>query len=82
MGKNVIAHMKKITLHGVYYQQVKITFPLVSTSKVSLFDLKIFGQENLFSTNDIFEKILQMSCQKKLSYSPSKLSIELIFSKP
>ena len=57
MGKNVIAHMKKTTLYGVYYQQVKITFPLVSTSKVSLFDLKIFGQENLYSNDDIFKRI-------------------------
>ena len=80
MVRNVIAHMKKTTLHGVYYHQVKITFPLVSTSKVSLFDLKIFGQKNLCTNKDIFGKISQMSCHKKSSYTSSKLSIEPIFS--
>ena len=56
MVTNVIAHMKKTPLHGVYYHQVKITFPLVSTHLSCLFDLKIFGQENLFSKDDIFEQ--------------------------
>ena len=81
MVRNVIANEKKTSLHGVYFHVELITFPLISTSKVSLFDLKIFGQENLFSTNDIFEKILQMSCHKKSSCRPSKLSNELIFPK-
>ena len=80
MERNVIANMIKTSLHGVYFHVELITFPLVSTCKVSVFDLKIFGQENLCSNNDIFEKILQMSCLKKSSYTPSKLAIEFIFS--
>ena len=73
MVRNVIANEKKTSLHGVYFHVELITFPLVSTCKVSVFGLKIFGQENLLSNNDIFEKILQMSCLKKSSYTPSKL---------
>ena len=56
MERNVIANVKKTSLHGVYFHVELITFPLVSTCKVSVFDLKIFGQENLCSTNDIFEQ--------------------------
>ena len=56
MERNVIANMKKTSLHGVYFHGELIPFPLVSTCKVSVFDLKIFGQENLCSTNDIFEQ--------------------------
>ena len=56
MEKNVIAHMKKSTLHGVYFREKQVTFPLISTHKTCIFDLKIFGQENLCSTNDIFEQ--------------------------
>ena len=57
MERNVIANMIKTSLHGVYFNVELITFPLVSTSKVSVFDLKNFGQENLYSNDDIFKKI-------------------------
>ena len=56
METNVIANVRKSNLHGVYFHVELIPFPLVSTCKVSLFDLKIFGQENLFSKDDIFEQ--------------------------
>ena len=56
MVRNVIANEKKTSLHGVYFHVELITFPLVSTCKVSVFGLKIFGQENLCCTNDIFEQ--------------------------
>ena len=81
MEKNVSEDTSKTTLHGLYYRWEQVTFPLISTHKSCLFDLKIFGHENLYTKDDIFEKILQMSCHKKSSYTLSKLAIELIFSK-
>ena len=58
MGKNVISNSKKTSLTGVYFHMELITLPLVSTCKVSIFDLKIFGQENLYSNDDIFKRFL------------------------
>ena len=56
MVTNVSANSSKLTLHGVYFREEQVTFPLISTYKSCIFDLKIFGQDNLCSNNDIFEQ--------------------------
>ena len=56
MEKNVSANISEPTLHGVYFREELVTFPLISTYKSCIFDLKIFGQDNLCSNNDIFEQ--------------------------
>ena len=81
MVRNVIANEKKTSLHGVYFHVELITFPLVSTCKVSVFDLKNLVKRIYVVPTTFLNKIPQMTISKLASKRTSNWSLRPISSK-